>query len=295
MSELYRDKVVKTFVQAYSRGETPNPCVACNQNVKFAALVAKARERGFDMVATGHYARILREGDVDYQGSGAPELHRGVNAAKDQSYFVASMPPSVVQFCYFPLGEYFDKSDVRAAAKFREFETHDKKDSSDICFLAKNAKTKFLGAQLGKDFAGEIVDEEGTVLGQHQGFWNFTVGQRQGLDIKTPRKDGRPRYVLSTDPTTKRVVVGPKELLSRQEVVCNEAKLFDTLPAEFTALAQIRAHGQAIPAKFMLEDDRLKVVAQSDASFEAVARGQSLVAYDPEHNSRVLLKATLLG
>ncbi|MDR2508756.1 MAG: tRNA 2-thiouridine(34) synthase MnmA [Candidatus Ancillula sp.] len=293
MSELYRDKVVKEFINAYSRGETPNPCVSCNQNVKFSALVAKAREKGFDMVATGHYARVLREGDDGYQGSGMPELHRGVNASKDQSYFVASMPPNVVQFCYFPLGNFFDKADVRTEAKFREFATHDKKDSSDICFLAKNAKTEFLGANLGKDFAGEIVDEEGNVLGEHQGFWNFTVGQRQGLDIKTPRKDGRPRYVLSTDPTTRQVVVGPKEMLLKQEVRCNEVKVFGDLPEKFTALAQIRAHGKSILADFELNGDDLIVRAQGHGAFEAVARGQSLVAYDVERNSRVLLKSTL--
>jgi tRNA-specific 2-thiouridylase len=293
MSEIYRDKVVKAFVEGYAKGETPNPCVACNQNVKFAALVAKARELGFDRVATGHYARVLREGDSGYQGSGLPELHRAVDVAKDQSYFVASMPPEVVQFCYFPLGEYKSKSLVRLDAKERGFETHDKKDSSDVCFLAKNAKAKFLGAHFASKYAGEIIDEDGKVLGQHQGYWNFTVGQRQGLDIKTPRADGRPRYVIEIRPETCEVVVGPKELLRRTAITCDEVKLFDSnLPRQFNAKVQIRAHGKAVESSLELHDGVLKVVAL-DGSFESVAVGQSLVAYDSEHNSRVLLKATM--
>ncbi|GHT80977.1 tRNA-specific 2-thiouridylase MnmA [Actinomycetota bacterium] len=303
MSKLYKDKVVQAFVEGYSRGETPNPCVACNQNVKFAALVAKAQERGFKLVATGHYAQVLRPGDEGYHNTGAPELHRGVNPLKDQSYFVASMPPEVVQFCYFPLGRFANKSEVRELAKLRGFETHDKKDSADICFLAKNAKTQFLGAHFSDRYRGEIVDETGTVLGEHGGYWNFTVGQRQGLDIKIPRADGKPRYVISTDPVTCRVVVGPKEMLKRHTVHCEEVKLFDaslrtlnnTEPVEFDAFAQIRAHGTPIPAHFELLNDKLTVTATNEnLLFDSIARGQSLVAYDKEYNTRVLLKSTLL-
>jgi tRNA-specific 2-thiouridylase len=305
MSELYKDKVVKAFIEGYQRGETPNPCVACNENVKFAALVAKAKERGFDFVATGHYARVLRPGDEGFQTSSIsgvhnsePQLHRGVNNLKDQSYFVASMPPEVVQNCVFPLGDYDDKGKVRELAKEYGFEVHDKKDSADICFLAKNAKTQFLGAHFKDNYKGNIVDETGEVIGQHEGYWNFTVGQRKGIDVKIPRADGMPRYVIETRPETCEVVVGPKEMLLKREIHCNELRFFDTnLTNEFKAFAQIRAHGKPISAQFEISGDNLQVKCLSEERthwFDSVARGQSLVVYDPDNNTRVLLKATIL-
>jgi tRNA-specific 2-thiouridylase len=298
MSELYKEQVVEEFIQSYSRGETPNPCVSCNQNIKFAALVAQARALGFEAVATGHYARILHSGDDGYQNSGVPELHRGVNVHKDQSYFVASMPPEVVQYCYFPLGEFDDKEQVRQLAKLKGFATHDKKDSSDICFLAKNAKNQFLGKHFGQKYAGNIVDEAGNIIGTHSGFWNFTIGQRQGIDVKTPRADGQPRYVLQINPESCEVVVGPKELLKFPTVTCTEVKTFSpeldlTVPLQIRA--QIRAHGQPIPAQAQLQKGQLEVVAEDGHYFDSVARGQSIVLYDYQHNSRVVAKATLIG
>lgn len=309
MSELYKEKVVEYFINEYAKGNTPNPCVSCNRNVKFAALVAKALDRGYDKVATGHYARVIDS-----------KLYRGVNAKKDQSYFVASMPPEVVKYCYFPLGEYYDKEDVRQQAKDLGFETYDKKDSSDICFLAKGAKAKFLGSQLKDFYSGNIVDLEGNILKTHTGYWNFTIGQRQGLDIKETAKDGKPRYVVEIRPKTKEVVVGPKEALLKKRIMCNEVKVFDelyitqnsinaTLNDEdsdciiFDGKVQIRAHGKAIDARIKLNHKILKdsnqnefslgVEALTDELFDSVAVGQSLVCYDYQTNQQVILKATI--
>lgn len=313
MSELYKEKVVMNFIREYSRGRTPNPCVSCNQNVKFAALVAKAQERGYDKIATGHYARV-KDG----------QLYRGVNPLKDQSYFVASMPPEVVKRCYFPLGDYEDKAEVRKQAKAWGFETHDKKDSSDICFLEKGSKAKFLSAHFGKNYQGNIVDIDGNILGEHNGYWNFTIGQRQGLNIKVATKDGKPRYVVAIKPKEKEVVVGPKEALYVRSISCNDIRIFDSelcsvkeqnncevdskLIAKlnddrycFEGNVQIRAHGKAIPSliTYYMKEDKIVVEVLDNKNsekvelFDSVASGQSLVVYDIETNSRVMLKATI--
>jgi tRNA-specific 2-thiouridylase len=291
MSEVYKEQVVMHFIQEYARGSTPNPCVACNQNVKFAALVAKARSLGFDKICTGHYARVI-DG----------ELHRAVDLKKDQSYFVASMPPEVVKYCYFPLGEYASKVDVREEAKKRGFATHNKKDSSDICFLEKKTKKAFLQASLGDSYGGNIVDLDGNVLGKHTGFWNFTVGQRQGLDLKRPAKDGRARFVVSTNPKTREVVVGPKEALLCNVVELDDIRVFDTTLLDkptpnstkiIELRGQIRAHGDAVLGVLELQNNSGKFTVSGKNAFEAVARGQSFVGYDVHSNSRVLLKATI--
>lgn len=318
MSELYKESVVMNFIKGFARGETPNPCSYCNQNVKLGALVSKAIDNGADLVGTGHYARIL------HNNNGLCELHRGINQKKDQSYFVASMKPEILQYCYFPLGDFDDKEKVRTLAKNLKFATHDKKDSNDICFLAKNTKDKFLAAHFKDDYAGNIVDEHGNFLRKHSGFWNFTIGQRQGLDIRTPRSDGRPRYVIKINPKTNQVVVGPKELLQTTVVNCldvqsfidlknncvsispleNKLKITELQQAqkfELPAFVQIRYRSKAIPATLYLEygfkagklTSRLSAVAQEGYSFEAVARGQVLVAYDEKFNSKVLLKAII--
>ncbi|MDR2082986.1 MAG: tRNA 2-thiouridine(34) synthase MnmA [Candidatus Ancillula trichonymphae] len=293
MSEVYKERVIMHFIREYARGSTPNPCVACNENVKFAALVAKARGLGFDKICTGHYARVVNT-----------ELHRAVDLQKDQSYFVASMPPEVVKYCYFPLGEFANKKLVRAEAKKRGFATHNKKDSADICFLEKKAKRAFLQASIGDNYRGNIVDLDGNILGEHAGFWNFTVGQRQGLDLKTPAKDGHARFVISTNPKTHEVVVGSKEALLRREILLEDIRIFDASLLDNSARnstrtvelrGQIRAHGEALLGVLELQNNKAKFRASGTTAFEAVTRGQSFVGYDAQSNLRVLLKATIQG
>ncbi|WP_069388238.1 tRNA 2-thiouridine(34) synthase MnmA, partial [Cellulosimicrobium cellulans] len=250
LSERFEDTVVADFLAEYEAGRTPNPCVRCNEHIKFEALLDKATALGFDAVATGHYARVV-DGDVR-------ELHRSPNAAKDQSYVLAVMGPERLARAMFPLGDFASKDEVRAEAARRGLSVSAKPDSYDICFVADGDTQGFLRERLGSR-PGEIVDAEGRVLGEHDGAYAYTVGQRKGLGIDRPAPDGRPRYVLDVQPGANRVVVGPAELLSVDRVEAGGAVWFDGVldgpgavarPGEpFDAQVQVRAHGNPVPAR----------------------------------------------
>ena len=205
MAERFHRDVVEDFVAEYAAGRTPNPCLRCNEKIKFAAVLDRALALGFDAVCTGHYARI-RDGI----------LHRAADPGKDQSYVLAVLTSEQLSHAMFPLGDT-PKAQVRAEAARRGLAVADKPDSHDVCFIADGDTRGFLARHLGQA-PGRIVDASGAVLGEHQGAYGFTVGQRKGLRVDTPAGDGRPRYVLDIEPVTRTVTVGPAEGLDITEI-----------------------------------------------------------------------------
>ncbi|WP_129339297.1 tRNA 2-thiouridine(34) synthase MnmA [Cellulomonas endophytica] len=301
LSERFEETVVADFLDEYAAGRTPNPCVRCNEHVKFSTLLDRALALGFDAVCTGHYARVAAEDD------GGRSLHRARDAAKDQSYVLAVMGPDRLAHALFPLGDVASKAVVRQEAAARGLAVSEKPDSYDICFVADGDTSGFLRARLGER-PGDVVDASGAVLGRHDGAYAFTVGQRKGLQLGRPAPDGRPRYVLSVEPVRNRVVVGPVEELAVGEVVADRAVWFDAPPpgAWTDALVQVRAHGTPVPARVLVPDEArpaaegpavpspggvVEVVVDEAAGLRGVAPGQSLVVYE---GTRVRGQATVL-
>ena len=266
VAERFGADVVDDFVAEYAAGRTPNPCIRCNERIKFAAVLERALALGFDAVCTGHYARI-----VDGR------LHRAIDSDKDQSYVLAVLRPDQIAHAMFPIGDT-RKIEVRAEAARRGLAVADKPDSHDICFIADGDTRAFLRERIGAQ-PGAIVDAlSGAVVGGHEGAFAYTVGQRRGLRLGVPAADGKPRYVLDVSPVTNTVTVGPAELLDVDVVVggapnwCGEPP---TLP--FDGLAQLRAHGDALRCSVTVEEDHLHVRLHDVA--RGVAPGQTVAIY----------------
>lgn len=281
LSERFESTVVADFLAEYEAGRTPNPCVRCNEHIKFEALLDKAVALGFDAVCTGHYARVEERPD------GTRALHRAHDLAKDQSYVLAVMGPERLARAMFPLGDVASKDETRAEAAARGLSVSAKPDSYDICFVADGDTQGFLRARLGSR-PGEVVDTSGAVVGEHDGAYAYTVGQRRGLRLGRPAPDGRPRYVLSIEPVANRVVVGPAEELAVDVVAADRAVWFGGIGETVRCHVQVRAHGSALPALARVQDARVEVTL--DEPLRGVAAGQSLVLYD---GTRVLGQATV--
>ena len=235
-SERFREDVIEDFVAEYRAGRTPNPCMRCNERIKFAALLDRAIELGFDAVCTGHYATLL-------DTSAGRELHRASDAAKDQSYVLGVLTAAQLAHTYFPLGRTPSKAVVRAEAEARGLTVAQKPDSHDICFIPDGDTRGWLAERVGAE-TGDIVDRAGTVVGSHDGAHAFTVGQRRGLALGVPAPDGRPRFVLEVRPVTNTVVVGPKEALETHRIVLRDVNWLGDGP-----LAALPAAGMEIFAK----------------------------------------------
>jgi len=280
LAERFRIDVVEDFVAEYAAGRTPNPCLRCNESIKFAAVLDRALALGFDAVCTGHHARLV-------DGPAGRELHRSVDAAKDQSYVLGVLDERQLAVAMFPLGD-LTKAAVRAEAASRGLAVADKPDSHDVCFIADGNTAGFLSRALG-DAPGDIVDEAGAVLGRHDGAYAFTVGQRRGLRIGRPAADGKPRFVLDVSPATATVTVGPAASLDVNAVVGVSPRWAQGEPVgEVACLAQVRAHGAAVPACARLVDGLLHV--RFATPVRGVAPGQAVVLYDGD---RVLGSATI--
>lgn len=285
LSERFEQTVVADFLSEYEAGRTPNPCVRCNEHVKFATLLDRALALGFEAVATGHYARVE---EVD----GRRELHRAVDLAKDQSYVLAVMGPDRLERSLFPLGDVASKEEVRAEAAARGLSVSAKPDSYDICFVADGDTRGFLRERLGER-PGEVVDTDGAVVGSHRGAYGYTVGQRKGLGLSVPAPDGAPRYVVETDPVRNRVVVGAAELLTVDEITADDVVWLaeDVAGSDLAGrevAVQIRAHGTPVPA--VVTSDGGRLVSRLSEPLRGVAAGQSIVVYD---GTRVLGQATV--
>lgn len=282
-SERFRDDVIEDFVSEYRAGRTPNPCMRCNERIKFAALLERAHELGFDAVCTGHYAS-LREG-----ADGERELHRASDQAKDQSYVLGVLTAEQLAAAYFPLGETPSKAVVRAEARARGLSVAAKADSHDICFIPDGDTRGFLAEKVGAA-AGDVVDRTGAVVGAHDGAHAFTVGQRRGLRLGVPAPDGRPRFVLEVRPVSNTVVVGPKEALAVVRISGSRFTWTGSPPASevFACQVQIRAHADPVPATARLEGGTLGI--EPVEPFEGVAPGQTAVLYD---GTRVIGQTTI--
>ena len=279
MAERFHRDVVEDFVAEYAAGRTPNPCLRCNEKIKFAAVLDRALALGFDAVCTGHYARI-KDG----------VLHRAADPGKDQSYVLAVLTSEQLSHAMFPLGDT-PKAQVRAEASRRGLAVADKPDSHDVCFIADGDTKAFLARHLG-DAPGPIIDQSGTVLGEHGGAYAFTVGQRRGLHVGTPAADGRPRYVLDIEPVTRTVTVGPVEDLDITEITASRAVWTGCPPPTepLDCLVQLRAHGEIHPCTAWLDEDNLRLRLHRPA--RGIAKGQAAVLYD---NGTVLGSATIIG
>jgi tRNA-uridine 2-sulfurtransferase len=269
MAERFARDVVDDFVAEYAAGRTPNPCLRCNEKIKFAAVLDRALALGFDAVCTGHYARI---------DSATGALRRAADPGKDQSYVLAVLTRDQIAHAMFPLGDT-PKTAVRDEARGRGLLVADKPDSHDVCFIADGDTQGFLARKLGPA-PGQIVDEDGTVLGGHDGAYGFTVGQRKGLRVDRPAPDGRPRYVLSIEPVSNTITVGSPEALAVREITAVRPVWTGceppSVPTECSV--QLRAHGEVYSCVAALSGDDLHIELREPA--RAVAPGQAAVLYD---------------
>ncbi|MFL6130404.1 MAG: tRNA 2-thiouridine(34) synthase MnmA [Mycobacteriales bacterium] len=267
LAERFAADVVADFVAEYEAGRTPNPCLRCNEKIKFAAVLDRALALGFDAVVTGHHARL--SGGV---------LRRSVDAAKDQSYVLAVLTRAQLARAVFPLGNS-TKAEVRAEAARRGLAVADKPDSHDVCFIADGDTRGFLRRQLG-DRPGPLVDAlTGEEVGRHDGAYGFTVGQRRGLRLGRPAAGGAPRYVLGIEPVGNRVTVGPAELLDVGSLTGDRPVwTAGSQPGDaFDCTVQLRAHGAIAAASVAVRPDRVDVRLHSPV--RGVATGQAAVFY----------------
>jgi len=299
-SERFKADVVEDFIDEYTAGRTPNPCMRCNERIKFSALLEKALALGFDAVATGHYADIRTDAD------GNRELHRAATWAKDQSYVLGVLTSEQLAHSMFPLGTTPSKAEVRAEAAARGFSVANKPDSHDICFIPDGDTRGWLADKVGAE-QGQILDRTGAVLGTHEGAHAFTVGQRKGLSIGYPAADGKPRFVLEVQPKTNTVVVGPKEALAIAEIAGTKFSWAGLDPVasgiiadaadRFDCEVQIRAHADPVTAVAVLRPvgtgenpDALELVITPSEPLLGVAPGQTAVVYV---GTRVLGQCTI--
>jgi tRNA-uridine 2-sulfurtransferase len=262
LREEFRRAVVGPFVRGYARGETPNPCIRCNGGFRFGELLAFAKRAGCDRLATGHYARLAEH-------RGRLLLHRAADEQKDQSYMLARVDPARLDRIWFPLGEQ-DKETTRGEAERAGLEVARRAESQEACFLAGDDYRAFLGRHGLEPRAGNVVDERGAVLGQHDGFWRFTAGQRKGLGVSA----AKPLYVLDADAASNAVVVGPLESLARRRVGASGRLYVDVDRAD----AKLRYRSPAVAAAVSTRPGGFEL--DLDEPAYGIARGQSAVLYD---------------
>jgi tRNA-uridine 2-sulfurtransferase len=290
LSDRFHTDVVEDFLDEYAAGRTPHPCLRCNERIKFAAVLDRARGLGFDAVATGHYAQV-RTGP-----GGSSELHRAVDAGKDQSYVLGVLTQDQLAHAMLPLGDT-TKSRVREEAAARGLLVADKPDSHDICFVSGGDNAGWLREKLGgraPNHGGSIVDaDSGEELGRHRGTYGFTIGQRKGLRLGRPAPDGKPRYVLDIEPVTGTVTVGSRDALTVDRITAVRPRWCGAAVDVLHGTVQLRAHGVEHRA-------RIRVVATGPAEghleidlvdpAQGIAPGQAAVMYD---GTRVVGSATI--
>ncbi|STB94119.1 tRNA 2-thiouridine(34) synthase MnmA [Corynebacterium amycolatum] len=281
-SERFKEEVMDDFYDSYERGETPNPCLRCNERIKFAALLERGLALGFDAVVTGHYALLGDDG----------LLRRGRDMKKDQSYVLGVLDREQLNHSLFPVGDT-EKPEIREEARDMGLGTANKPDSYDICFIPDGNTQAFLGAKIGRR-PGLIVDKEsGDTVAEHDGVYGFTIGQRKGIGLPGPMADGKPRYVTGIDADTATVTIGTAEDL-KVNVLQADRAIWLVEPSEVVAAAdagklqvQVRAHGQPVGCTIDVKAGPEDALTGRGGAFElklseplrGIAPGQAAVLY----------------
>ena len=281
LSAEFQEKVIEDFISEYSQGRTPNPCLRCNESIKFEAVLERAMNLGFDAVVTGHYARVIN-------GPHGAELHRAVDPDKDQSYVLGVMTAEQISHSLFPLGDS-TKTQVRAEAAERGILVAAKPDSHDICFIPDGDTAGWLARQI-ETTPGDVIDAEtGNKVGTHKGAQAFTVGQRRGLALGNPTGDGERRYVVDVDVKQNVVMIGPPTLLDINVIEAINPRWSGPLPHNGQNIeVQVRAHGESLPATVSVTDSGVTITLKD--FLRGVAAGQAAVMYD---GTRVIGSATI--
>jgi tRNA-specific 2-thiouridylase len=273
LSDEFADTVLADFVAEHEAGRTPNPCARCNEQIKFGAFLRRADDLGIDHVASGHYVRSDRD------PTGAWHLFRGSDPEKDQSYMLHALGQRELARSLFPVGG-MPKAETRELARRFGLPVAAKPDSQEVCFVPGADHVGFLEARAPSlARAGEVVDPEGNVLGEHRGTFRYTIGQRRGLGVSMPERS----YVVDLDPVANRVVVGPADLLARRGLVADRAHWVAARPPSdgpFEAEVRLRYRGEPVPAVLEADDDRLRLEFRTPQ--RGVAPGQSAVVYRGE-------------
>jgi tRNA-specific 2-thiouridylase len=290
LSERFHEDVVEDFMAEYAAGRTPNPCLRCNEKIKFEAVLDRALALGFDADATGHYAEVRPAADGD-----GVELHRALDGAKDQSYVLGVLTQDQLRHALFPLADT-PKPQVREEAARRGLLVADKPDSHDICFVADGDSSGWLREKmpdvLGTE-PGPILDESGAEVGRHSGTLGMTIGQRRGLRLGVPAADGKPRFVLDIEPVSGTVTVGPREHLAIDRITGIKPRWCDAAPSRLDhegVTVQLRAHGDEHRAVVEVSEDGSEVAIELLDPAYGVAPGQAAVIYE---GTRVVGSATI--
>jgi len=283
---LFQDQVMEDFADSYLKGETPIPCIRCNQTVKFTDMFDRAKKLGASAMATGHYIRRKRK-------FGKPALYKGIDNFKDQSYFLFATTNEQLEFLRFPLGS-LTKDETRNVAKLYELNVAEKPDSQDICFVPEGKYADIVRKlRPGSIDKGDIVDIKGNILGQHNGIIDYTIGQRKGIGIGG-RKDVEDKdtilYVIELDPYKNQVIVGPKEYLKCKEIVINECNWITENPQKMKSKVWVKLRNSSDPVSGKINVD-LETGSSAllfDEPQYGVSTGQAAVVYNPEDTEHVL-------
>ena len=283
---LFQDQVMEDFADSYLKGETPIPCIRCNQTVKFTDMFDRAKKLGASAMATGHYIRRKRK-------FGKPALYKGIDNFKDQSYFLFATTNEQLEFLRFPLGS-LTKDETRNVAKLYELNVAEKPDSQDICFVPEGKYADVVRKlRPGSIDKGDIVDIKGNILGQHNGIIDYTIGQRKGIGIggrKGVEDKDTILYVIELDPYKNHVIVGPKEYLKCKEIVINECNWITENPQKMKSKVWVKLRNSSDPVSGKINVD-LETGSSAllfDEPQYGVSTGQAAVVYNPEDTEHVL-------
>ncbi|WP_338537351.1 tRNA 2-thiouridine(34) synthase MnmA [Helicovermis profundi] len=274
--EIFKKKVVDYFVDDYQNGRTPNPCIACNKFIKFDALLRKAHELGAYYVATGHYAKIEYDNNINRY-----LVKKSNEDKKDQTYAIYNLTQEQLKHTLMPLGDFNSKDDVRKIANSFDFSMSKKKDSQEICFVPDDDYSGFVERYIDKKFTkGNFIDLKGKILGKHNGIINYTIGQRKGLGITF----GKPTYVIDINSKTNEITLGDNEGVFKKNLIANEFNsiYYDKIEGELEVYAKIRYSAKLTKCIIsVIEEDKIKVTFMSPV--RAITPGQAVVFYKGEY------------
>lgn len=265
----FKDKIISPFIEEYLRAKTPNPCIMCNELIKFGKMNELRKDFSCEKISTGHYAKIIKE-------KGSYGLYKGNDKKKDQSYFLYRIDKNLLPDIIFPLGDY-EKSEVKKIAEELGFPVYKKPESQEICFVPEDDFPKFIECSLGRSFKeGDIIDEVGNIIGIHKGIERYTIGQRKGLGVAL----GYKAFVSEIDPIKRTITLAREDSLLKSEVVATNINFLEEVPDIFRAKAKIRYSIETHPCLVRREEE--KIIVSFDDHVRAPTRGQSIVLYDEE-------------